>query len=890
MLEYKHIRLLVIAVLLFATPIFHVKAADVSGSFVVQQMQGKLAQPFSIPKESIFKFNGNQLQTCEYKTFLGTRWVYPFNISTLEGPQYWSKGITYECKNSLLEMNVFVKHGGVAVDKCTLTNKMHPADASTVQVSNTQKALLVDCYRFINAQSVPVGTVEEVKKKFGEKDCANSVTKPTALFNECQKLQTQINILENGAVSCLSPGDTPQVQCEKITNTCGSLLSQTELQEKISSCKKSTVSTGGGVDESCGVTATLKKSPMGESMCVCNDANLQYDLGKKSCVPKSTVVPGVNKSECEAKGGKWESIPASAMPACYMPAPVPPAQQPDISCTATSQCTGGQCVNNKCAPCPTGTQSNGQTCEPVPTKAPAFGTGSCPYAAFPNKHNDGKCHPECEAPTVFRNGTCENPNATQGGATQKACTNQNFPNAYNGGCYSACPAGSEFREGKCYQQNQNDQNAAAQCVQKGGTWAQGQCLPGAPNAQQQAQQKAAAQQQAQQQAAQQQSQQAQQQCLAQGGQWNGYQCTPPAFNPYTSPYFNQQTVNKPTCNFFGASLTEIPLGDSVDISWEVTGASTISLDTSPKSTTKYIKSTAAINPLAQSLGLPATPQSQSMISGATVTPSTKGTLTLRLKVNNLLQNSDPCKPIKLQVVSPENRSAADEYTGYNTNSNSTQTNDSTYGQLEETSSTDSGIGQEIELASDLAQQKRDAAQKIAAKARAQQVEQASEVNDATYANLCAMFGIGCGGPDVTVESVPKYVQSEVMEQQTPTERLTIQVSNDSDVDVPNIGGTSVDAQIEGSQGGSTFIQTNSTNGEPTMMAYDIPRISDTGVAQYVDDTSKYAPDHIGPQSGTTGQLKQSDVTTEDETESSVGVFTRMWRWFINLIGFGPEQV
>ncbi|MFZ2593766.1 MAG: hypothetical protein WAX38_03270 [Minisyncoccia bacterium] len=660
------------------------------------------------------------------------------------------------------------------------------------------------------------------------------------------------------------------------------------------------------------------------------------NVSSNKCVPATcdgtTCSPGQicgNSSLYQCKWCPQGTKPNPAKNDCIKdetsPVPTPTPQQ----CSATSFCVEGQycTAGNTCeacgsrgynsstkkCQCDVGVAYNGTSCGF--TQPPPVTNESCVKPVGGVKNSAGACvcpsgttHIEpidsCRTQIQITQSEQLQQQCKQAGRKWEgnSCSPQCLEQGYvlNGtncvqsqGCQQQ---GGQIQNGICMFPNPNNNNnqnqqKAQQCVQKGGTWANNECLPGTPNAQQpkptpQQQQQAA------QQAAQQQQQQAQQQCLAQGGQWNGQQCLPPAFNPYTSPYYNQQTAQKPACNYFGASLTEVPFGETVDLSWEITGASTISLDTSPKSSTKYVKGDASsqanstLGTITNSINSPLIQPSapQSTIIGATVKPSKKGTLTVRLKVNNLLQNSDPCKPIKLKVVDPAEVSAIEtEDTSQNYSATANEQVSQSY--LDQgVSNNSSGIGEEVELASDIARQKREAAAEV----QRNNAEAKPEVTKATYENLCALFGIGCGGGEETaalsnpVETVARGSASTT----TPVERLTIN-PGDVGVDVPNVGSED-GAQAQG--GFTTTTQTVYQDGGTTVVAYDPQQATDNAVAGYVQDNAKYAADGIAPQATSNGQLKQEAVT-EDTTETKkVGVFSRMWGWFMNLIGFGPEQV
>lgn len=106
--------------------------------------------------------------------------------------------------------------------------------------------------------------------------------------------------------------------------------------------------------------------------------------------------------------------------------------------------------------------------------------------------------------------------------------------------------------------------------------------------------------------------------------------------PFTNPFGNE-VVNQVTCESFDIDAPEttgglyrVKKGEPIEVSWSVSGAKRVTVDTTPRTNTKYDGNIGDA-------------------TSATVTPSRTGTLTLRLKVDGNLYTKEPCKAKKIRV-------------------------------------------------------------------------------------------------------------------------------------------------------------------------------------------------------------------------------------------------
>lgn len=102
-----------------------------------------------------------------------------------------------------------------------------------------------------------------------------------------------------------------------------------------------------------------------------------------------------------------------------------------------------------------------------------------------------------------------------------------------------------------------------------------------------------------------------------------------------SNIFGSQPVTKAECDSFEINLPETPgglyraeKGKPIEVTWSVTDAKRVTVDTTPRSTTRYDRDSD---------------------STAIVTPSRAGTLTIRLKVDSNLYTKEPCRAKKVRV-------------------------------------------------------------------------------------------------------------------------------------------------------------------------------------------------------------------------------------------------
>lgn len=105
---------------------------------------------------------------------------------------------------------------------------------------------------------------------------------------------------------------------------------------------------------------------------------------------------------------------------------------------------------------------------------------------------------------------------------------------------------------------------------------------------------------------------------------------------FTTP-FDNQPVEPIVCDSFEidvpqttAGLYRIKKGETIEVTWSVSGAKRVTVDTTPRTSTKYDGNIGDA-------------------TSATITPSRTGTLTLRLKVDGNLYTKDPCRAKKIRV-------------------------------------------------------------------------------------------------------------------------------------------------------------------------------------------------------------------------------------------------
>lgn len=105
--------------------------------------------------------------------------------------------------------------------------------------------------------------------------------------------------------------------------------------------------------------------------------------------------------------------------------------------------------------------------------------------------------------------------------------------------------------------------------------------------------------------------------------------------PFSNMFGNTSTTAQIECESFEIDAEEttgglyrVKKGEPIEVTWSVTGAKRVSVDTTPRSTTKYDRDTG---------------------TSATVTPGRTGTLTIRLKIDNHLFTKEPCRAKKVRV-------------------------------------------------------------------------------------------------------------------------------------------------------------------------------------------------------------------------------------------------
>lgn len=430
----------------------------------------------------------------------------------------------------------------------------------------------------------------------------------------------------------------------------------------------------------------------------------------------------------------------------------------------------------------------------------------------------------------------------------------------NGQCVAqnqTCPQGQMLQNTQCVNDPRAQQQSEEQrCRQEGGEMIQGRCFPKKPNPQQQQQQQKQQPQQQQpqgmtpQQQQQQQQMQAMQECQMrqpQGAwQWNGFQCLP---NPNYKPqgYGEQPSItNGVQCNFFGADTIQVPAGEKFTVTYDVAGVKReIKVDTSPKSTTQYTKKEAG---------------DTSTERQATITaPKKKGKLKVSLIVDAVRQNSEACKPIEVQVIDAVPQQDTSSYTSADTGGRETSYTE----QQQDT-------GPRVESISEIIEQNRKTAPS------SQQTVKTAPEDDDAYAYLCKTLGIGCA-KDLPVESKTPSIRDLQLSSGRPNE-ITIDPDSEDPADLPNIGEIPGERQ-QGEQQIATDIGVDG----------DGKNVVHSAVLDYLGENGQYAPP-VGPNSDTSGVLNSSDDEGPAKTEDRVGIFTRIWRWFLNLLGFGPEYV
>ena len=333
------------------------------------------------------------------------------------------------------------------------------------------------------------------------------------------------------------------------------------------------------------------------------------------------------------------------------------------------------------------------------------------------------------------------------------------------------------------------------------------------------------------------------------------------------------------CNFFGSDSLEVPAGEKFSVTYDVSGARReIKVDTSPKSTTQYTRqptTSATTNSLMNQYGY-ANQDPYSLTTGAVAAPTSvqgqatitapkkKGKLKVSLVIDAVRQNSEACKPIEITISEsvPQSTTSTSDYSG----SDSTP---SSY--ASDSQPLDSG--QVIETPSEIIAQNR---RTVSAK---QQPVETAPADDDAYAYLCKTLGIGCAKDAPTLSETPRIRDLQV--KTNPSNEITIDPDAEDPADLPNIG--------EPQNGEQT------ANGPVQNIATDIgidgdgKNVKHSAVLDYLSDNGQYAPP-IGPNSDKSGVLNSSDDTSGGTAENRVGIFTRLWRWFLNLLGFGPEYV
>ncbi len=556
-------------------------------------------------------------------------------------------------------------------------------------------------------------------------------------------------------------------------------------------------------------------------------------------------------------------------------APGSQAPTPDTSCRSGLRKADGQCCMS--VNFTTNTCSDSDPSNPGDRRPGAACTNGTDTGTFNER---GEC---VKNVSCFSSSMCGEGKRCEGGQCKSVCqTGQVFQNGQCVNQQQECPQGQVRQNGQCVQDPRQQQQ---QCKQDE-EMIQGRCFPKKPNPQQQQQPKQQQQQgptpQQQQQMQQLQAMQECQMRQPQGAwQWNGFQCLP---NPNYKPqgYGVQPSVSAGVvCNFFGSDAIEVPAGEKFSVTYDVSGAKReIKVDTSPKSTTQYERQSPTSQPTNTSVlnqfgynqdgTLAGTNQAvqTSQQGQATITaPKKKGKLKVSLIVDAVRQNSEACKPITVTVTD-----AVPQQSSYDSSSGSASNYDS--GSQYATSGNEQDAGPTIETPSEIiAQNRRSVA--------TQPVQQAPEDDDA-YAYLCKTLGIGCAKDEPPASATPtiRDLQAGTGTPQGSTREITIDPNAEDPADLPNIG------ELPGEDGG------NSQQGQ--QLATDVGVDGDnkkaySTVLNYLGENGQYAPP-IGPGSDTSGVLNSSDAEPSATTEDRVGIFTRMWRWFLNLLGFGPEYV
>ena len=106
--------------------------------------------------------------------------------------------------------------------------------------------------------------------------------------------------------------------------------------------------------------------------------------------------------------------------------------------------------------------------------------------------------------------------------------------------------------------------------------------------------------------------------------------------PFTTP-FDNQIKEEIVCDSFEidapkttGGLFRVKKGEPIEVSWSVIGGKRVTIDTTPRTSTKYDGNIGTA-------------------TSATVTPSRTGVLTIRLKVDSNLYTKEPCRAKKIQV-------------------------------------------------------------------------------------------------------------------------------------------------------------------------------------------------------------------------------------------------
>lgn len=702
----------------------------------------------------------------------------------------------------------------------------------------------------------------------------------------------------------------------------------------------------------CGSDASLQDTEMGE-ICVCNDRTKTYQASSKTCiVPVGNEVECHNKGKgyvfsapnscrqcteglrldgnkcgCFTNDG-YHPVPAAAGGCQYQPAPV------GGSCQALegSVLQGNRCVcpsdqrpndqQNKCVP-----KEDFTVKPPVPEPRPASCRGQQGTAGDGQIRVNGQCS-DCQGNSVPNRAKDACVPGTQGDRTPgHECTKDGvtgrFDNAgqcvvniacfsssscgegrrcQNGQCQSICQSGEVFQNGRCGAQQLQcaqgqrqqirstnplvidcvpDSNNQQQCKQDE-EMIQGRCFPKKPNAQQPKEQpKQQPQGQTPQQQQQQQMLQAMQECQMRqppgAWQWNGFQCLP---NPNYKPqnYGAQPSVTAGVvCNFFGSDAIEVPAGEQFSVTYDVSGAKReIKVDTSPKSTTQYQRQAPTTQPANTSVlnqfgygqdgSVPGTTVQTSQQGQATITaPKKKGKLKVSLIVDAVRQNSEACKPITVTITD-----AVSQQGSYDT-SGSSSSYDS--GTAYPASSERQDTGPTIETPSEIIAQNR--------KTISSQPAQKAPEDDDAYAYLCKTLGIGCAKDETDTNSTPSIRDLQLRNEpaQGTTREITIDPNAEDPADLPNIGDIPGESGVgQGQQQLASDIGVDGDNKK----AYST-------VLNYLGENGQYA-EPIGPNSDNSGVLNSTDAEPPTQTEDRIGIFTRLWRWFLNLLGFGPEYV